>query len=84
MSGDYDKYHMTVEAVNDGDLRFTKNETNELINALEEAYEQAEVDRLRAKKKQIYEDLFDDINEWFECAPEVHSITMQTDNSANH
>jgi len=84
MSGDHDKYHMKAEVVNDGDLRFTKDETNELINALEEAYEQAEVDRLRAKKKQIYEDLFDDINEWFECTPQVHSDTMQTDNSTNH
>ena len=37
MSGDHDKYHMKVEVVNDGDLRFTKNETNELIEALEEA-----------------------------------------------
>ena len=36
-----------------------------------------EVDRLRAKKKQIYEDLKDDINEWFECTPEMHSIPMQ-------
>ena len=38
----------------------------------------AEVERLRAKKKQIYEDLFKDINEWFECMPQVHRNTMQT------
>ena len=36
-----------------------------------------EVDRLRAKKKQIYEDLKDDINEWSERTPEMHSIPMQ-------
>ena len=44
----------------------------------------AEVDRLRAKKKQIYEDLKDDINEWFECTPEMHSIPMQTRQEVNH
>jgi len=37
MSGDHNKYHMKVEIVSDGDLRFTQDETNELINALEEA-----------------------------------------------
>ena len=43
MSGDHNKYRMKVkvvmkvEIVSDGDLRFTQDETNELINALEEA-----------------------------------------------
>ena len=37
MSGDHDKYHMKVEAVCEGTLRFTQHETNELIQALEEA-----------------------------------------------
>ena len=29
-----------------------------------------EIKDLRAKKKQIYEDLKDDINEWLECTPQ--------------
>ena len=37
MSGDHNKYHMRVELINEGGLRFTKDETNELIEALEEA-----------------------------------------------
>ena len=40
-------------------------------------FEEEETDRLREKKKQIYEDLKDDINEWFECTPEMHKDTMQ-------
>jgi len=70
------------------DLRFNKkgypkrieDQCNQLLtarNVLCKALEDAETDRLRAKKKQIYEDLKDDINEWFECTPEMHSIPMQ-------
>ena len=40
-------------------------------------FEEEETDRLREKKKQIYEDLKDDINEWSECTPEMHRDTMQ-------
>ena len=40
-------------------------------------FEEEETDRLREKKKQIYEDLKDDINEWFECIPEMHRDTTQ-------
>ena len=35
----------------------TPEDVSFMVVALEEAYEHAEVDRLRAKKKQIYEDL---------------------------
>ena len=35
----------------------TPEDVSFMVEALEEAYEQVEVDRLRAKKKQIYEDL---------------------------
>ena len=35
----------------------TPEDVSFIVVALEEAYEQVEVDRLRAKKKQIYEDL---------------------------
>ena len=35
----------------------TPEDVSFMVVALEEAYEQVEVDRLRAKKKQIYEDL---------------------------
>ena len=35
----------------------TPKDVSFMVVALEEAYEQVEVDRLRAKKKQIYEDL---------------------------
>ena len=35
----------------------TLEDVSFMVVALEEAYEQGEVDRLRAKKKQIYEDL---------------------------
>jgi len=37
MSGDHDKYCMKVELLGDVGLRFTEDETNELIEALEEA-----------------------------------------------
>ena len=37
MSGDHDTYYMKAEFISDDDLRFTKDETNELIEALEEA-----------------------------------------------
>ena len=37
MSGDHDKYCMKIEMLGDVGLRLTENETNELINALEEA-----------------------------------------------
>jgi len=37
MSGDHDKYCMKVELIYDGGLCLTEDETNELINALEEA-----------------------------------------------
>ena len=35
----------------------TPKDVSFMVVALEEAYEQVEVNRLRAKKKQIYEDL---------------------------
>ena len=114
----------------------TPEDVSFMVVALEEAYEQVDVDRLRAKKKQIYEDLKseqthntksevtydpetgeplidgyplysglpnrkreadlkigawlsaaledpstcqsmkDDINEWFECTPELHRDAM--------
>ena len=41
----------------------TPEDVSFMVVALEEAYEQAEVDRLRAKKKQIYEDLKEKIHE---------------------
>jgi len=37
MSGDHDKYCMKIELLGDVGLRFTEDETNELIEALEEA-----------------------------------------------
>ena len=37
MSGDHDKYCMKIELLGDVGLRLTEDETNELINALEEA-----------------------------------------------
>jgi len=37
MSGDHDKYCMKVELLGDVGLRFTKDETKELIQALEDA-----------------------------------------------
>ena len=37
MSGDHDTYYMKAAFISDDDLRFTKDETNELIEALEEA-----------------------------------------------
>jgi len=37
MSGDQDKYCMKIELLGDVGLRFTEDETNELIQALEEA-----------------------------------------------
>jgi len=37
MSGDHDKYCMKIELLGDVGLRLTKDETNELIEALEEA-----------------------------------------------
>ena len=37
MSGDHNKYHMRVELINEGTLRFTQHETSELIQALEDA-----------------------------------------------
>ena len=43
----------------------TPEDVSFMVVALEEAYEQVEVDRLRAKKKQIYEDLQDSVErEW--------------------
>ena len=39
----------------------TPDDVSFMVVALEEAYEQAEVDRLRAKKKAIHDDLFKDI-----------------------
>ena len=43
----------------------TPEDVSFMVVALEEAYEQVEVDRLRAKKKQIYEDLEDAVDrEW--------------------
>ena len=39
----------------------TPEDVSFMVVALEEAYEQAEVDRPRAKKKAIHEDLFKDI-----------------------
>ena len=41
----------------------TPEDVSFMVVALEEAYEQAEVERLRAKKKQIYEDLKEKIHE---------------------
>ena len=48
--------------------------------ALRQALAQEEVDRLRAKKKQIYEDLKSEQthNTKGEVTPEMHSIPMQT------
>jgi len=37
MSGDHDKYCMKIELLGDVGLRLTEDETNELIEALEEA-----------------------------------------------
>ena len=37
MSGDHDKYCMKIELLGDVGLRFTQHETNELIQALEDA-----------------------------------------------
>jgi len=37
VSGDHDTYYMKADFISDDDLHFTKDETNELINALEEA-----------------------------------------------
>ena len=37
MSGDHDKYYGTAEVLKGNATYFTKDETNELINALEEA-----------------------------------------------
>ncbi len=49
-----------------------------MVEALEEAYERVEVDRLRAKKKQIYEDLKSEQthNTKGEVNPEMHRNTM--------
>ena len=41
----------------------TPEDVSFMVVALEEAYEQVEVERLRAKKKQIYEDLKEKIHE---------------------
>ena len=55
MSGDHDKYHMKVEAVCEGTLRFTQDETNELIQALEEAvYLLAPTEEDMQKKTGLY------------------------------
>ena len=40
------------------------------IKEIKDMGDTEEVERLRAKKKQIYEDLKDDINEWFEYTPQ--------------
>lgn len=63
MGGDHDKHHMKVEVVNDGDLRFTKDETNR----------KREADlKIGAWLSAALEDpstcqsMKDDINEWFE------------------
>jgi len=58
----------------------TPEDVSFMVVALEEAYEQVEVDRLRAKKKQIYEDLKSEQthNTKGEVTPELHRNTMQT------
>ena len=55
MSGDHDKYCMKVELLGDVGLRFTKDETNELIEALEEAvYLLAPTEEDMQKKAGVY------------------------------
>ena len=58
----------------------TPEDVSFMVVALEEAYQQVEVDRLRAKKKQIYEDLKSEQSNSTkgEVTSEMHRNTMQT------